>query len=89
MPLAELFISEIMARDDMFDEILEVNGQLQRIAFQYGVTVIKHCLNIDESMLEDRKHLNIKGFFVMLANIRFYMFGILKIRRDRGRGKRP
>ena len=89
MPLAELFISEIMARDDMFDEILEVNGQLQRIAFQYGVTVIKHCLNIDESMLEDRKHLNIKGFFVMLANIRFYMFGILKISRDRGRGKRP
>ena len=33
--------------------------------------------HIDESMLRDNKHINKKGFFIFLANIRFIMCGML------------
>ena len=78
-----------MARRDMAEEVLEINNLLQYLAFRHNIIILRHSFNIDESMLWDKKHLNVEGFFVMLVNIRFYMFGICKTKRNRARKTRP
>ena len=90
LPDVEIFVSEIMARLDLQDEVWLVNDSLYPLATRYnGVTIIRHGLNISEDMLTDKKHLDKKGFFIMLANFRFYMFGIIKLRsRSRYRSRR-
>jgi len=89
LPSTEIFVSELLPRRDLCDELYDANGSLYRLSCQLEVNFIRHSLNIDNSMLDDVKHLNMKGFFRLLANIRFYMFGIFKTKNSRNRSRRP
>ena len=89
LPSPDIFVSELLPRRDLCDELNDANGRLYRLSFQLEINYIRHSLNIDNSMLDDVKHLNMKGFFRLLANIRFYMFGIFKTKNSRNRSSRP
>ena len=91
VPATQLYASENLPREGMENKVLHVNVELERIAHQYRTILLRHSLNINSPMLHDDRHLNSEGFFIMLSNIRFYMFGILKLKRyhKKRHSKRP
>ena len=88
-PSTEIFVSEILPRWDLQSERCEANDRLRQLLYRFEIIGVRHSLNIDETMLYDRKHLNKKGFYRMLANIRFFMFGIWKPRNAREQNSHP
>ena len=88
-PSTEIFVSEILPRWDFYDERCETNDRLHKLLYRLEVIVVRHSLNIDDTMLFDRKHLNKKGFYRMLANIRYFIFGIWKPRYSREQESHP
>ena len=88
-PSTEIFVSEILPRWDFYDERSETNDRLHKLLYRLEVIVVRHSLNIDDTMLFDRKHLNKKGFYRMLANIRYFIFGIWKPRYSREQESHP
>ena len=78
LPNTKIFISAVMVRRDLMDRVTNLNEKMQQIRSKFhGIILINHNVNIRESMLADKKHLTGKGFFTMLANFRFAMFGIM------------
>ena len=60
------------------EEVLEINNLLQYLAFRHNIIILSHSLNIDESMLWDKKHFK-RGFFVMLPILGFICSEFLKL----------
>ena len=73
-PDTEIFFSSVLARRDLMNRVKDINSILQRLASRAGCHLVGHD-NISSDMLRDKKHLNKTGFYVFLANIRFFMFG--------------
>ena len=79
LPNTMVWLSGCMPRRDLQENIGEINSWLAQLARESGAGFINHASNMNTDMLidEDKKHVNKKGFFTMLANIRFAMFNIL------------
>ena len=79
LPNTMVWLSGCMPRRDLQENIDEINSWLEQLARELGAGFINHASNMNTDMLidEDKKHVNKKGFFTMLANIRFAMFNIL------------
>ena len=82
-PKARIYVSSVLPRtsahiSDIFERAAETSARFSAIINTYpGTFFINHAMNITIEMLADERHLNKEGFFIMLANIRFCMFGIL------------
>ena len=92
MSLAKIYISSTFKRKDAkFDsEIIELNDHIAKFSEDLKwITYIDHS-NINGSVMYNPKHLNKTGFYVMLTNLRYVMFQILRFRKNNHkRGKYP
>ena len=74
----KIYISTILQRKDSkyISEIKHINNFLVSISQVNDVIIINHC-NITTNMMYDAKHLNGQGFFTLLTNIKYVLFGFL------------
>ena len=78
-PPTDIFISSVFYRKDasFTNETQEVNNILSHLSKNtQGVSLINHR-NIANDMMPDTKRLNKDGFFAMLVNIKYVLFGFL------------
>ena len=75
---SQISISTILQRKDSqyISEIEHINNFLISISQVNDVIIINHC-NITTNMIYDAKHLNGQGFFTLLTNIKYVLFGFL------------
>ena len=59
------------------DKVKLTNDFLFTLTRNYSEVKLMRNNNITDRMLNDKKHLSLKGFQVLLANIRFTLFGKL------------
>ena len=73
----EIIISSLLPRTDNMEKVKGMNNFLIKIPRCNRVVKFMGNNNIVERMLSpnDRKHLGIKGFRILLANIRFFFLG--------------
>ena len=73
----EIIVSSILPRKDQKDKIKTLNNILENYCDVTPKLKFMRNDQIEDTMLSDRKHLNIDGFFKLLANIRYALFGKL------------
>ena len=78
-PTTKIIISTLVPRGEAEVKVVvkEINKYLLSIPSKAPQIQVMNNKQIDESMLRDNKHINKKGFFIFLANIRFSMCGML------------
>ena len=68
-------VSSILPRQDKRNEVAKLNEYLLDLCDGTKKLTFMHNLEIYESMLVDKKHINDDGFMKLLGNIRFTIFG--------------
>ena len=71
----EITISSILPRRDDRGKVKIFNGVLENFCDTTPKVKFMKNEQIDDTMLSDTKHLNVDGFFKLLANIRYSIFG--------------
>ena len=76
-PEAEILTSKLIPRKSgkYTKRIKEINEFLEVYCKQNYMPLVKY--KIDENMLDDDKHLNRKGFQIMLGTLKYVLFGII------------
>ena len=78
MPESKIYLSSVFKRkDDKFtQEIEDINTQLSNLENTWFIFI--HHTNINNTdMMYEPKHINKKGFFVMITNLKYVMYKIL------------
>ena len=77
-PRAKIVISSVTPRSDRMDIVGELNRRFEDICWYNRIDFLNNN-NISERKLEknDAKHLNRSGFFTLLANFRWALYGIM------------
>ena len=70
----QIFVSSVMQRRDLMDKVAELNSFYSDIVLKYYGTFLEHKY-IKQNMLSDKKHLHARGFYLLLAYLRFILFG--------------
>ena len=78
-PKSKIILSTLVPRGEpaLKNIVKDINNYLISIPSTIPQIQVMNNKQIDEYMLKDNKHINKKGFFIFLANIRFSMCGIL------------
>ena len=72
-----MIISSLLPRSDNMEKVKLFNECLTKMTRKIRSGKFMANNNITDRMLKDRKHLDLKGFRILLANIRFTVFGKL------------
>ena len=75
-PNAIIAISSVPVRSNMMRRVQKLNELYYDLAWEMYAEFIDNDLNINEQKLYDSKHLTWGGFFLLLSNIRYGLFGI-------------
>ena len=77
IPEAEILISKLIPRKSVkYTKCIEnINNFLAVYCKQNYMSLVKY--KMDESMLEDEKHLKKNGFQILLGTLKYVLFGIL------------
>ena len=79
---AKIVISSILPRKDKKNEVDRLNKYLSDLCDVTKRVKFMENLMITEDMLRDRKHLDDLGFKILLTNIRYNIFGKIKVRKN-------
>ena len=81
VPMASIYISTIIPRKSgkFINEIKDINKFLSSLGEQSIQIKTMNNSNINDKMLEDEKHLSVKGFKIkiLLGNLRYVLFDII------------
>ena len=75
-PDAKIAISSVPVRSSLMHRVNKLNELYCDLAWEKYAEFIDNDLNISERNLYDNKHLTWGGFFLLLSNIRYGLFGI-------------
>ena len=92
LPNSKIYVSLIFTRQNPKDKINETSRSINSELYEHCENIHRvfafHNSNISAEMLDDPKHLDKTGKYVLLSNIRFAMFGLLPAVHHGGKGKR-
>ena len=88
-PTARIFVSSFLPRKDNLNKaVTEINSFLEDFCdAMKKVSFVNHT-NIFKADLVDKLHIDTRGFFKFLCNLRYSMFGLLPPSNKKGNNRR-